>query len=181
MLMAASEVPLALIDGELGRLVQGPAVTTWPRLQPAGEIADDDAPIDWGDIQPNQRFVPQSPPDPVDPEVSQDCLEDCGDDCAGCDCGCHLLEKARSGLTHARRILRDEQVQKATGKMQSDLNTPGRTPAARLLDLLQGENLTNLLDAVLDVDQEPSDDTSGLTDARRVSDAGRADRHRMAP
>lgn len=90
-LMAASEVPLAIIDGELGRIVQGPAVTTWPKLQPAGAVDADGegAPDTWVDIAPNQRFVPQSPPNPVNPEVADDCLADCGDDCAGCDCGCH--------------------------------------------------------------------------------------------
>jgi hypothetical protein len=95
-LMAASEVPLAIIDGELGRIVQGPAVTTWPKLQPAGAVDADGerAPDTWVDIAPNQRFVPQSPPNPVNPEVADDCLADCGDDCAGCDCGCHQEETA---------------------------------------------------------------------------------------
>ena len=60
--MAASEVPLAIIDGELGRIVQGPAVTTWPRLQPAGVVTRDGGPDKWDEIAPNQRFVPQSPP-----------------------------------------------------------------------------------------------------------------------
>ena len=96
-LMAASEVPLAIIDGELGRIVQGPAVTTWPKLQPAGVVNVDGAPDKWVVIPPNQRFIPQSPPNPVDPEVADDCLVDCGDDCAGCDCGCHLLETERAG------------------------------------------------------------------------------------
>jgi hypothetical protein len=89
--MAASEVPLAIVDGELGRIVQGPAVTTWPKLRPAGVVppTGGPGPDEWDDILPNQRFVPQSPPNPVDPEVADDCLADCGDDCAGCDCGCH--------------------------------------------------------------------------------------------
>ena len=91
-LMAASEVPLVIIDGELGRIVQGPAVTTWPKLQPAGEVIGDGGPDQWGDIAPNQRFVPQSPPNPVEAKVADDCLADCGDDCAGCDCGCHQPE-----------------------------------------------------------------------------------------
>ena len=95
--MAASEVPLAIIDGELGRIVQGPAVTTWPKLQPAGVVIGDGGPDDWDDIPPNQRFVPQSPPDPVDPEVADECLADCGDDCAGCDCGCHQPHAQSAG------------------------------------------------------------------------------------
>jgi hypothetical protein len=75
-IMAASEVPLAIVDGELGRLVQGPAVTTWPKLQPAGVVNPEGSPSDWHDILPNQRFVPQSPSDPADPEVADDCLAD---------------------------------------------------------------------------------------------------------
>jgi hypothetical protein len=100
-LMAASEVPLAIIDGELGRIVQGPAVTTWPKLQPAGAVAGDGGPDEWGDIAPNQRFVPQSPPHPVDPTVADDCLADCGDDCADCDCdcGCHQQETDSGAAT----------------------------------------------------------------------------------
>ena len=116
--MAASDVPLAIVDGELGRIVQGPAVTTWPKLRPAGVVNPDGSPATWGKIPPNQRFVPQSPPDPVDPEVADDCLVDCGDDCAGCDCGCHseaegqgdqepvayvMSEQERSALNRLRK------------------------------------------------------------------------------
>jgi len=111
-------VPLAIVDGELGRIVQGPAVTTWPKLRPAGVVNPDGSPATWGKIPPNQRFVPQSPPDPVDPEVADDCLVDCGDDCAGCDCGCHseaegqgdqepvayvMSEQERSALNRLRK------------------------------------------------------------------------------
>jgi hypothetical protein len=92
--MAASEVPLAIVDGELGRIIQGPAVTTWPKLQPASVVSPEGAHANWDSILPNQRFVPQSPPDPVDPVVPDDCLVDCGDECTGCDCGCHLLKPA---------------------------------------------------------------------------------------
>jgi hypothetical protein len=97
--VAASEVPLAIVDGELGRIVQGPAATTWPRLRPANVVLDpnDGASNTWGTIDPNQRFVPQSPPNPVASTVADDfledcgddCLVDCGDDCMYCDCGCH--------------------------------------------------------------------------------------------
>jgi len=99
--MPASEVPLAILDGELGRIIQGPSVTTWPKLQPAGVVMPEGSIDTWDDdIPPNQRFVPQSPPDPVDPEVADDCLEECGDDCAGCDCGCHSLETGGAGFFH---------------------------------------------------------------------------------
>ena len=60
--MAASEVPLAIVDGELGRIVQGPAVTTWPKLRRADDVVGDGGPGQWYDIPPNQRFVPQSRP-----------------------------------------------------------------------------------------------------------------------
>jgi hypothetical protein len=82
------------VDGELGRIIQGPAVTTWPKLQPASVVSPEGAHANWDSILPNQRFVPQSPPDPVDPVVPDDCLVDCGDECTGCDCGCHLLKPA---------------------------------------------------------------------------------------
>lgn len=77
-LIAASEVPLAVLDGELGRIVAGPAVTTWPRLRRADDRTDtdDDQPIDWDEIPANQRFVPQSPANPIEPDLDHaDLLE----------------------------------------------------------------------------------------------------------
>lgn len=152
-LMAASEVPLTIIDGELGRVVQGPAVTTWPRLQPAGVVAGDGGPDDWDDIPPNQRFVPQTPLDPVDPEVADECLEDCPDDCAGCDCGCHLLETARAGVTRLRGIVNDDEVRARAGDVREDLRRTRTDSAPALLSVLEGNNLTRLLDAVLAADR----------------------------
>ena len=124
LLMAASEVPLTIIDGELGRVVQGPAVTTWPRLQPAGVVAGDGGPDVWDEIPPNQRFVPQSPFDPVDPEVADDCLEDCGDDCAGCDCGCHGSAQAAHAQAQA-----DETGPPETAPTQAQADETGPTQA----------------------------------------------------
>lgn len=101
-LVPASVVPLAVVDGELGRVVQGPSVTTWPKLRPATVVSTDGQPGTWVDIDPNQRFVPQVPPEPVAPTRADDCLVDCADGCAGCDCGCHettsaeLLARLRS-------------------------------------------------------------------------------------
>ncbi len=125
-LMAASEVPLAIIDGELGRIVQGPAVTTWPKLLPAGAVDADGegAPDTWVDIAPNQRFVPQSPPNPVNPEVADDCLADCGDDCAGCDCGCHQLEPAGADASAEAGSAQDASAQDASAQDASAQATP---------------------------------------------------------
>ncbi|MFG2106472.1 hypothetical protein [Micromonospora chersina] len=114
-LMAANEVPVTIVDGELGAVVQSPAVTTWPRLQPAGVVASDAAgPATWTEIPANQRFVPQSPLDPVEPEITDDCLAGCDDDCEDCDCGCHPLKAAPDGLDRVSRIISDPQVRGAT-------------------------------------------------------------------
>ena len=100
-LVPASEVPLAIVDGELGRVVQGPNVTTWPKLRPASVVSTDGRPDTWVDIDPNQRFVPQSPPKPVKPTAPDDeCLVDCTDGCVGCDCGCHETTSADYVSTH---------------------------------------------------------------------------------
>jgi hypothetical protein len=108
-LVPASEVPLVIVDGELGRVAQGPAVTTWPKLRPASAPDPDGLPDLWVDVDPNQRFVPQSPPEPaVAGPTDEECLVDCTDDCVGCDCGCHddtqadfmaKLDSVRAGQT----------------------------------------------------------------------------------
>jgi hypothetical protein len=171
--MAASEVPLAIVDGELGRIVQGPAVTTWPKLRPAGVVAGDGGPdtYPWDDIPPNQRFVPQSPPDPVDPEVADDCLADCGDDCAGCDCGCHLLKTARAGITRLRGIVNDQDVQERAHAVGEHLGKRGDV-AAGLLSVLKSDNLTSLLDAVIAADRRRTEPGSaeGETDGTEPTD-----------
>jgi hypothetical protein len=127
-LLAASEVPMAVVDGELGRVVQGPGVTTWPKLRQANDINIDGAIDTWRTIPPNQRFVPQSPPDPLAPQVANDflerceddCLEDCGDDCMGCDCGCH------SG---AQYVLRDAAGRAPVEIAATDLATSAKVAA----------------------------------------------------
>jgi hypothetical protein len=172
--MAASEVPLAIVDGELGRIVQGPAVTTWPKLRRADDVVGDGGPGQWYDIPPNQRFVPQSPPDPVDPEVADDCLADCGDDCAGCDCGCHLLKTAQAGITRLREIINDQDVQDRAHAVGQDLGDQRGDMAAGLFSVLKGDNLTSLLDAVIAADRrraeaattgtEPTDSDTGATE-----------------
>ncbi|MFF0267515.1 hypothetical protein [Kribbella sp. NPDC004536] len=73
-LTAASAVPIAVLDGELGRVVAGPAVTTWPRLRRADDLDDtnvDDLPDAWGSIPSDQRFVPEAPPGPIEPAVDE--------------------------------------------------------------------------------------------------------------
>jgi hypothetical protein len=128
--MPASQVPLAIVDGELGRIVQGPAVTTWPKLQPAGVVTPDGSPDTWSGIPPNQRFVPQSPPDPVDPEVAGDCLADCGDDCAGCGCGCHTQETAGTGIVSLlEAILADRRPAEAADVEPADVEAADIEPA----------------------------------------------------
>ena len=109
-LMAASEVPLAIVDGELGRIVQGPAVTTWPKLQPASVVSPEGAPANWDSILPNQRFVPQSPPDPVDPVVPDDCLADCGDELYGLRLRLPPAEDCPRGRHRLQTIFNDEKV-----------------------------------------------------------------------
>lgn len=113
-LVPASEVPLVIVDGELGRVAQGPAVTTWPKLRPASAPDPDGLPDLWVDIDPNQRFVPQAPPEPaVAGPTDEECLVDCTDDCVGCDCGCHddtqadllaKLESVHAGQTPATAL-----------------------------------------------------------------------------
>jgi hypothetical protein len=106
-LVPASEVPLAIVDGELGRVVQGPSVTTWPKLRPASVVSTDGRPDTWVNIDPNQRFVPQSPPDPVKPTAPDDeCLADCTDGCVGCDCGCHETTSAAREADIVQRLER---------------------------------------------------------------------------
>jgi hypothetical protein len=156
-LLAASEVPLAVVDGELGRVVQGPAVTTWPRLQPAGVVADDGGPDTWDEIPPNQRFVPQSPPesppDPADPEVEDhECLDECGDDCAGCDCDCHPFQALIKGYRRVRRVMNDDEVRDAADDVGADLPAGIRGEIVRLLKFVKSDDLGRLVDAIADAD-----------------------------
>jgi len=151
-LVPASEVPLAIVDGELGRVVQGPSVTTWPKLRAAGVAFADGWPDTWSDIDPNQRFVPQPPPEPVEPTPTDDCLADCGDDCEGCDCGCHPLEIARTGVVRLRGIVKDAEVRDRARDVLDDLRRPRADKASALFSVLEGDNLTSLVDAVLAAD-----------------------------
>jgi hypothetical protein len=154
-LMAANEVPLAIVDGELGRMVQGPTVTTWPRLQPAGVVVPGDGgPSVWDDIAPNQRFVPQSPVDTVVPEVEDDCLEDCGDDCEGCDCGCHSLGAARAAFRRVRDVMDDEQVKAAASAVDQEIaKSDPLEDRASFFSFLKGANLATLVKALADADR----------------------------
>lgn len=148
-LLAASEVPLAIVDGELGRLVQGPSVTTWPRLRPAYDVDPDGAPDAWSEIPPNQRFVPQSPVDPLEPEpADDDCLDDCNDDCEDCGCGCHGFQVAHSALARFRAILADKDVQERARKLADDWPELRELADSRLVKTLRSDELQDLLTAV---------------------------------
>ncbi|WP_371402931.1 hypothetical protein OHA10_34200 [Kribbella sp. NBC_00662] len=148
-LLAASEVPLAIVDGELGRLVQGPSVTTWPRLRPAYDVDPDGAPDAWSEIPPNQRFVPQSPVDPLEPEpADDDCLDDCDDDCEDCGCGCHGFQVAHSALARFRAILADKDVQERARKLADDWPELRELADSRFVKTLRSDELQDLLTAV---------------------------------
>ncbi len=126
-------------------------MTTWPHLQPAGVVDGEGGPDAWDEIPPNQRFVPQSPFDPVDPEIADECLEDCGDDCEDCDCGCHQLKVARSGLAGVQRIAEEKTVSDAFEKAIGGFGQQTQARARRLFKVLKDGNLTNLIDAILAV------------------------------
>ena len=142
----------------LGRMVQGPTVTTWPRLQPASFVAGDGGPDTWDTIDPNQRFIPQSPPDPVDPEAFDECLEDCGEDCEDCDCGCHPLDIAKAGIQRVQKVINDADVQKAFVGIQNLFDTTNaQMPVpARLWDVVKTDQFTDLLDALVVADGRAS-------------------------
>jgi hypothetical protein len=109
---AAAEVPLALVDGETGRVVVAPPVITWPDLRPAATPSGHSGPglnDDWAQQPQDQRWIPQgttsSLPEKVECTETDDCTEpcrrecdkECGDQCS-CDCGCHL--KSKLATTH---------------------------------------------------------------------------------
>ncbi|MEV6344855.1 hypothetical protein [Actinoplanes sp. NPDC051851] len=79
---AAAEVPIALVDGETGRVVSAPPVLTWPALRPAVDASLDDGPSTWTDVRSDQRFAGQpSSREPFVPHDGEDaCEEPCADD-----------------------------------------------------------------------------------------------------
>jgi hypothetical protein len=79
---AAAEVPLALVDGETGRVVSAPPVLTWPTLRPSTDSTFAGGPMGWDELPSNQRWIPQEPggerfDGPVDED---DCTEPCADE-----------------------------------------------------------------------------------------------------
>jgi hypothetical protein len=75
---AAAEVPLALVDGETGRVVSAPPVVTWPTLRPASDVTLAGGPLGWDELPSNQRWTPQAPggerfDEPID---GDDCEEE---------------------------------------------------------------------------------------------------------
>jgi hypothetical protein len=121
---AAAEVPLALVDGETGRIVVAPTVTTWPDLRPAATPSGSSGPRDDWDRQPlDQRWAPQSTisslpevedcdPDDCTEPCRQQCDQHCGVEC-DCDCGCHLEPRISAAMQGAFRYLDDQTVQAA--------------------------------------------------------------------
>ena len=120
---AAAEVPLALVDGETGRMVVAPPVTTWPDLRPAATPSGSSGPNDDWDQQPqDQRWTPQtttsSLPEEEDCVDTDDCTEPCRQHCdrrcgADCDCDCHLGTKVSAAMESAAKYLDNETVQGA--------------------------------------------------------------------
>ncbi|MFD3401173.1 hypothetical protein ACFWUU_10870 [Kribbella sp. NPDC058693] len=170
-LLAASEVPMAIVDGELGRIIQGPSVTTWPRLRPAYDVDPDSAPDAWDDIPPNQRFVPQSPLDPIELEPEEDCLDDCDDDCEDCGCGCHGYKVSHSALARFRAILADDEVQEQARKLRQDWPT-----FAKLVKTLGSDELGDLLTSVDAANTRRTEDEAA---AERAERAGARTRQRI--
>lgn len=75
----ASAVPLAVVDGETGRVVTAPPVRTWPALVRADGQLDGDFPEDLGDEAQAFVGIPDVPDDAVaDPQDG--CVEPC-DEC----------------------------------------------------------------------------------------------------
>jgi hypothetical protein len=58
-LFAAAEVPLALVDGETGRIVTAPPVAAWPDLRPVATPIDAGGPLTWDRLPEDQLWVPQ--------------------------------------------------------------------------------------------------------------------------
>jgi biotin carboxyl carrier protein len=138
---AAGEIPLALVDGETGRIVTAPPVTTWPDLRPASTPGDTSGPGDWTQPQ-DQRWVPQrTDPSPLEEEevcidtddctepCQRECDKKCGDQC-GCDCGCHLGPKLAAALEGASKYLGDPRVTEAAANLFKNLGAPRLAGAA---------------------------------------------------
>jgi pyruvate/2-oxoglutarate dehydrogenase complex dihydrolipoamide acyltransferase (E2) component len=134
---AAADVPLALVDGETGRIVTAPPVTTWPDLRPATTPSGTSGPADW--TQPSdQSWVPQSTdPSPPEEEVCEpdDCTEPCRctepckrecdkecDDKCDCDCGCHSEPKFAATIEGAGQYRSNLRVLWAADDLLSTLD-----------------------------------------------------------
>jgi hypothetical protein len=59
-MFAAAEIPLALVDGETGRIVTAPPVTAWPDLRPVATPSDSGGPRTWVRLAQDQRWLPQA-------------------------------------------------------------------------------------------------------------------------
>lgn len=123
--VAAADLPIALVDGESGRVVTAPAVVTWPTLQPANDFAFDGGPTSWGTLSSNQRWVPQSPGG--EPFREPDVEDDDEDEPDSLAARCSVEELQDMEAEHARNL---ERVKKALAQKQR-ANPPAtrkRTP-----------------------------------------------------
>jgi hypothetical protein len=137
---AAAEVPLALVDGETGRIIVAPPVITWPDLRPAATPSGKSGPNDdWAQQPQDQRWAPQSTtsslPEEQDSVDTDDCTEPCRQQCdqrcgaeCDCDCGCHLETRISAAMQGAASYLNDKTVQAAA------LDLWGAVKEARLVD-----------------------------------------------
>jgi hypothetical protein len=98
--LAASQVPVTIVDGETGRPVLAPPVLSWPTMQPARRSSVATGPDSWGsdaDLVQDQRWVPQSTrtddvPTQDECEPASDCVEPCGCTCGStCSEGCLVM------------------------------------------------------------------------------------------
>jgi hypothetical protein len=152
--VAAAEVPLALVDGETGRIVLAPTVTTWPDLRPAAAPSGNSGPNDDWDQQPeDQRWAPQSTTSslPTDEDYvdTDDCTEPCRQQCdqrcgaeCDCDCGCHLETKISAAMQGAAMYVNNQTVQAAA------LDLWGAVKEARLVDDDTRDRVENAADEV---------------------------------
>jgi hypothetical protein len=114
--------------------------------------------------------VPQSPLDPVEPEITDDCLGDCDDDCEDCeDCEGHPLKAARDGLDRVSRIISDSQVRGAASNINDDIPSEISETMRKLFSFLQNKKLVELMDALTDADRRVADDRAMEDRAARAN------------
>lgn len=167
--MAANEAPLAIVDGELGRVVQNPGVRSWPHLRPAYEASTEDDPTHWDkDVIPaNQAFVPQDPPNPIALETSDDCLGD--GDYDEEESERHHLMATRARINRVRGIANDPVVRDHTRAVLKDLGKHKDNGVVRtLISLLGNDNLSRLVEAVAGANERRAEAEAAEAEAARA-------------